>query len=222
MRERYGYRAGERRADAPLVLGVGIRVQQTHRDRLDTGSDDPPKELVELLIQQRPADASVGSAALVELERQFGRHDGGDSRGTAEIVEVVARLARDVQHVGEAACRHQRRTCEAAFEDGVRDLRGAVHDERFAGDAELHDRPGEALGSGVAGQLRRAHGGGPRRPRDNVGEGAARVDSDTPPGSCVGHLAEAHGWVVGPAVGWQRRSHQVTFVMMFEIWGARG
>ena len=90
-------------------------------------------------------------AALVDREAQLGRHERGRVRG-AEPVEVGARLAADLDDIGEASGREQGRPRRPALEQRVGRDRRAVREgldgagfDRRAGE-RLRDRGDHADG----------------------------------------------------------------------------
>ncbi|GIU87056.1 MAG: hypothetical protein KatS3mg009_1571 [Acidimicrobiia bacterium] len=159
----------QRLRDRALVRGGEIGVQQAHRDRLDVLGQRGQAAVPGL--QHRP----VGTDAFRDLEPQLARHQRcGPVR--ERVVQRRAGLAGDLDHVGEAAGRHQRRARAAPLQQRVRRDGRAVRDE-------LRARPAGERGHGAAqcpGRVvgRRQHLDGAAVVGDRVGEGPPGVDAE--------------------------------------------
>ena len=125
---------GEQIPQQPLVLGMRVGVQEHHRDRLGRCSlagapREPLDQPARRLGVERPEGALRGHA-LRRAEAQLRR--GQRRRGRdAQVVEFGAVLAAELDEVGEALGRHERRARPAPLEQRVgRDghaVREALH-----------------------------------------------------------------------------------------------
>ena len=156
-------------ATARSCRGFEVGVQQAHRDRVDAvgkrrarapsnGSISPPR------ASSRPAD----------LEAQRARHE---RRGPVDerVVQRRADLARDLDHVGEAARRDERDARAAPLEERVGRDRRAVREHVGDGRAaEPRRSPARTARAGIV--RRRRHLGDPPVVGDDVGERPTGVD----------------------------------------------
>ncbi len=155
-------------------------------------------------VERRDLAALVIDAA-AHLDHTLERDDPlGLDPEVRVAVAVGNRLARDLQHVPEAAGDDQPQASEATLEHGVGRRRRAVHDGRdlVQGEPALRRdlaHPVHEPGRGVVGGGRRL--GHDRRARplvdgDDVGERAARVDRDAVQATPA---RSAGGWRSGSA-----------------------
>ena len=112
----------EHRRHRAFVSRVEVGVEQAHRDRVDCTRRRGPR--------RRTARAR-GRARRVGRPPRTGAR-AARAAGTVDVgvVERRARLPRDLDHVGEAARRHQGDATETAFEQRVGRHRGAVGEHR--------------------------------------------------------------------------------------------
>ena len=114
-------------ARAPLVLGIGVGVEEGERDALDV-------QRAQSGTSARTAASSSGSRTAPCASMRSGTVK-RSSRGTnglglsIEIVLIEAALVADIEHVAEALGRDQRRLGAAALDDGVGRKRRAVNED---------------------------------------------------------------------------------------------
>jgi len=164
------------------VRVVHVRVQERHGDRLDAELFQLARHPGELRFLQRLEHLATRIQALVHRQAVAGR-DQRLRQLDVEVVDVVAPLAADVEHVGVAGGRDERRARAFAFDERVRDQRRAVHylAERRARAGlaqEIEDHGGNGLAR-IVGRGRRLadpDAAGGREHGDAVGERAADVD----------------------------------------------
>ena len=178
---RPGQALAQQLADPALVLGMAIGVQQHDGDRLGLARRHLLGERARGVLVER-AQRPVGAHALGRPEAQLGRDERRGVRG-AQPVEVGARLAAQLDHVGEARGGDQRGARAAALEQGVRGdghpVREDLHLARVTARERQRgiDRAHHALGLVVR---RRGHLRGDDPPVDRerrVGERPADVDA---------------------------------------------
>ena len=185
VRERHeGEPLAQPLAQRLLVGGVGVGMQQRHRDRLGPALPDAPDRLLHRARVHRLQHPPFMIEPLPHLEAARGRHLGSGLGRKVETVEVAPVLAPDGQGVGEAPGGDQGDLGEIVLDDGVGHQGGAVDEVVHVRPRQIH-RPerGQQAGHGVAGSGR--HLGDPRlaaRPvhGHHVRERAADVDSDPP------------------------------------------
>ncbi len=174
---------GDQLAEQSLVLGMRVGMQQRDGDGLGLGCGNLAHERarsVGVELAQRP----VGCHALGRCEAQLGGHERGGRR-VAQAIQVRARLARELEHVGEAVGGDQRGACGMPLQQRVggdgHAVREAAHIRRLRACALEHQRDGVEHGrgllSGRGGDLRGVDGAiAPNEHR--VGEGAADIDPE--------------------------------------------
>ena len=181
---------------ALLDRGVRVAVQQADRDALGARLPDAFGEFAQGRVvgtldledlRRASSVARVRPRALADRETTLARNERLGAFGM-QRVQVGTVLAPDLDQVTEACVRDQRGACDAAGQQGVQGDRGAVHD-LIGGLTQLsqagQDRARRVVWCrGNLGRARRLAGYG----QDQVGEGAARVDTDA---GALGELARA-------------------------------
>ena len=179
----------QRSAQGAFVGGVGIGVQERDRDAFHAAGGGLPHRFGD----RRRVGGQEGVARMVDPLGQSDPAFGGDLRGTTgrqvEPVEMLASGAADIQHVLETARRHQHHRLHPVLDDGVGDQRRAVDQIVDLARIEAGGRQG-CLDAGDRIVALRRHLDRPElarrgQERHQVGEGAADVDADLPPG--IGH-----------------------------------
>ena len=122
--------------------------------------------------------------ALGQADAPIRRHLRGAARRQVEAIEMLASAAADIEHVLEAARRHQRHRLDAILDDGVGDQGRAVDEivdflGREAGGGERRQDAGDGIVA-LGRHLDRPDFAARRQQGDQVGEGAADVDADLP------------------------------------------
>ena len=188
--QRHGHAGQELReqlAEHALVARVGVGVQQRDGDCLGPSVGDALHERSRGAGIERAQNA-VGGDPLGRGEAQLG----GDERsgsGVAQPVEVRARLAAELDHVGEAVGGDQRGARRLPLQQGVgRDghaVGEAAHVAGLRAGPLQHERDGlqhaDGLLAGGRGHLGGVHLGiavGICADEHGVGEGAADIDSE--------------------------------------------
>ena len=188
---------GQQLAEQALVAGVGIGMKQANRNGLRRGARKILDEAARVVAVQR-SQRTVWAHALRRAEAQLSCNQ-GCGRRRREPVEVRAALPAELDHVGEALARHERRPRRATLEQGVGRDRHAVGEaldlQRSRAAAVEHEPDGlDDAGGLVVG--RRGHlgrvDGCVAVDEDCIGEGAADID----PEEHVGSLRDGR-----PAVG---------------------
>ena len=175
---------GGERGQPPLVDGIQVGVEQADRERRDAAGGQRPDGPAGVGLVERRAHAAVGEHPLGHLADEAAR----DQRGRLldlQVVDLVALLAADDQHVAEAAGREQADAGRLALDDDVGAERGAVHSlaQRrpvHAGAADQLVETGQAGRGGIG--IRREPLAGRqlarRRLQHEVGERATDVEPD--------------------------------------------
>jgi hypothetical protein len=178
-RERHrhgGQLRAQDRADAPLVLGMKVRVEQAHGDRLHLCVAESRGERDDLVVVERSRDPPVCEHPLGELEAQVPLDERRRLRPEV-VVEVRHPHPPQLEHVAEALGRDHRRTRAAPLEHRVRRDRRPVHDLVHVG--ERRERGGRLDDRAVVRRRRREHlaerDAAVVAGEDDVGEGAADV-----------------------------------------------
>ena len=199
--------------DDLLMGGVGVAVQQRHGDGLDALVEQAPDGRLRLFRIERRLDLAVMRHALCDRAAQIARNQ---RRRFLPRDVVKARHAQiaDLQDVAEAFGGDQPGLRDLAFDDGVGSDRGAVAQlgNIFARERALGNQPGESLddGAGIV-----VHGGGDlagqqpavRVEADDVGKGAADIDSEAPAGFSVFHMSSLSSRFTGGPVAAFREGH---------------
>ena len=178
-------RGADDRGGAAFVARVAPGVHEADGDRLNTLGHQGRGLARDRGLVQRLQFRAVDVEPPRHFEAQLARHQRG--RGfEKKVVEIVARLLADLDGIAEALGGQQADLAAGALDDGVGHERRAMHhgmqrgrrQARFleqAGDAG-DDRLGRVVGRG------QALAGGDQVARgivqDEVGEGAADVDTD--------------------------------------------
>src|SRR5687768_15553858 len=106
-------------------------MQKTHGDRPRAAATQPQDDLFDLVIAGRMQYEAAVIDAFEELAAPFTRHQRVRKRGP-EIVDVVAQLAADLDHVAETLRRDESGAGPFALDDEVRDR------SRRTGDDVIH------------------------------------------------------------------------------------
>ena len=176
-----GQLLGEDRAEAPLVLGVEVGVQEADGDGVTPVARRRAASARLSSSSSCADDGAVRGDALVQLEAEVAL-DERRRLAPEEVVHVRDPQPAQLEHVAEAGGRDERRRAAAPLEHGVRRHRRAVDDlgdcpaaraGREAAD-RLDDRP-------VVARRRREQlaedDAAVGAVEDHVGEGAADVDA---------------------------------------------
>ena len=168
-----------------LVGRVLVRVQETHRDRLDAGGGQFARLAANLILVDRHDGVAVAADALVDLAAQVARRQ-GLGKLEEQIVDVVSLLSSHLEGIAEAPGGQQRQLDAAALDDGVGHQRRPVHQVADVGEGETgfrqqgletFERPDRRiLGRGQT--LVDAHRAGVCVDEDEIGEGAADIQAD--------------------------------------------
>ncbi len=166
---RVGQQLGDQPAEHALVLRVGVGVQQRHGDRFGLGVGDALHERARG-VGVELAQRAVRSHALGRGEAQLGG-DERHGRRVAQAVEMRARLARELDHVGEAVGGDERRARGAPLQQRVggdgHAVREALHVGGLRAGARQHEAHGVEHGArliaGRGGDLGGVHGASRRR-----------------------------------------------------------
>ncbi len=214
---RPGVLAREHGAHQHLVLGVGVGVDEAHPDRLDAPGAKPAGDLTGGDLVERPQHLAAKGHPLGNLAHQVERHDAvGLHPEIGVAVAARHRLPRDLQHMAEALGCDEAQPREALLEERVGGHRravrhggdgGAAHQAQDLADAVEHADGGIARSRGRLGRENLAGG---LVDRDDVGEGAARVDADPQPemASRWKRLAVSHPGAPRRGRGARRRSRR--------------
>ena len=132
---------GHDRGEPPLVNGVHVRVQETDGERGDAPRDEFTHRAAGVGLVERCANRAVGEDALGDLADESPR----DQRARLldlEVVDLVALLATDDQHVAKATRRQKPDAARLALDHDVRAEGGAVDRLRdvLPGDAGAADQ----------------------------------------------------------------------------------
>ena len=119
-----GEQLREQRRERALVRGIGVGVQQRHRHRLRPRLREAQHELARERGVQRALHC-VRPHALGHPEAQLRGHQ-RRGRGAAQVIQVRAVLASQLDHVGEAVGGEQRGPRRAALQQRVGGDRHAV------------------------------------------------------------------------------------------------
>ena len=188
-------RAQQRRRG--LLMGrVGIAVQEADRDRGAAFRHEPRAGIAHLRRVERCDYLAAMGDPLADLDPAAPRHD-GVGKAEEQVVDVVALLDPEFEHVAEAARRQQARRGAAAFDQRVGHERRAVQDlgELRDRDAGLRDHRRDAGQGAFRRVLRRREalmqGYGACRgvQQHEVREGAADVEAETVAWRGCGHRA---------------------------------
>ena len=115
--------------DAALVLGMRVGVQQADRDGLDLRVAQAADGVLEPALRRARARTPSGSQRSATGRRSSAGTSGAGPRA-ARAVQLRPRLARELEHVGEALGGQQRRARAALLEQGVRGDGHAVTEAR--------------------------------------------------------------------------------------------
>ena len=124
---RLGKLLGEDLADALLVLGVEVGVEEADRDGVDAELPQAAGEHAHLVVVQRLDDGAVGGHPLGDLEAQPALDERRRLR-PEEVVHVRDPQPAQLEDVAEVLGRDERGLGPEALEDGVRGDGRAVHD----------------------------------------------------------------------------------------------
>ena len=131
---------GQDLADARLVRGIGVGVDQRHRHRLDVELGQAPGDAPHRRLVERPPHGAVHVHALGHREAQLARHQ-RRRLDDVDVVLVEAALVGDLDHVAEAVGGDQRGARALALDDGIGGERGAVHEHADVAEGRGRPRP---------------------------------------------------------------------------------
>ena len=184
--------------DHQFVRRIGERVDQADRDRLDVLGEQRVDDALGIGGIERAFDIALVVDALVHDLAQIAL-DQRQRLGPGQVVEPRHPQGADLQHVAEALGGDQADARALALEDRVRRDGGAVADflDRGARQSGLGKQLGEAVDDGarIVVDARRHLLGMDRAVRaedDDVGEGAADIDTDA---ECGGHACYSAAWL---------------------------
>ena len=123
-------------SDSPFVVGIGVAMQQDHRDRLDSRLGKSRKERCHRALVQGRYDLAAGPEALPHFKRELPGNQGRRGLGH-QVVKLPPVLPADQEEIPEALRDHQGSPGAPALEDGVGGHGRAVD--------EAHPRRREAL-----------------------------------------------------------------------------
>ena len=171
----------ENRADAPLVVRVGVPVNEPHGDGLDPVLIQNRQQRAHRILVERHQHAPVPVHALGDGQTHAALHK-GLRPVDADVVLLEAVLARHFEGVAMSRCDDQSRARPSALDDRVGRQRGPVDDQphlrgRHARDLQhlVHTRQDPLFG----GRGRSKYLGGDRGPaclEGHIGKGASDVD----------------------------------------------
>jgi hypothetical protein len=168
MRQRHvdaGQGVGDRVADPALVLGVAVRVQQRHRDRLGLGFAKRLDQLAQRCVGQLHQWA-VGGHPLGDADPALGRRQWRGPGGT-EPIQLGPGLAAELDQIGEAVGRDERGPGARALE------------QRVGGDRHPVRELADMIGAEAGKRERRLDGG--LHPLGLIGGGGRGLRGDQPP-----------------------------------------
>ena len=174
-------RRPEGRGEATLVLGVRVRMEQSHRDGVHVEHPHGRHDPRDLVLGQRDEHA-VRAVALTRLDDTFARDD-GRRVVHVEAVEIRPPLAAELEQVAEALRRHECRPRPRALQQRVRADGHAVREPRDGGRGPVRgaqcgpDRRDHADALVVGGRRHLSGGDGAAGYHHGVGEGPADVDA---------------------------------------------
>ena len=168
-------------ADALLVGGVGIGVEQPHRDASHAGPLQRVEPCGDGGLVERGEHVAARRDAFRDGQAQLPGHERRAPVGH-DVVLVEAVLVGDLQRVAVAPGHEQRRHGAFALDYRVGRQRGAVQDETDVAGRDpgalqdLHDAVHEPVGRRVGGREHLAGGLLAGAVENDVGEGAADID----------------------------------------------
>ena len=169
---------GQDRAEALLVLGVEVGVEEADRHRLDALRAQAAREQACLGLVERSHDRAVRGDALVQLEAEMPL-DERRRLAPEEVVHVRDPKPAQFEHVAEAGGRDERGEAAAPLQHGVRRHGRPVHDLRDRPGVEPADRLDDGLVVARRSREQLAdHYSSVAVVEDHVGERAADVDAD--------------------------------------------
>ncbi len=177
--EQIGRGRADQLADAPLVLRIGVSVQEAHGHRFDAQRREGRDQLAHLILVERRQHRALGVDALGDFEGQLARN-----QRLRPVKEQVERLdpvaASDRIDVAKAARRDQGGAGALTFQHGVdRDRRSVQHlgKRRYAAVGDRQARGHAACGVGRH-RRRLRRDDAPVDAADEVGKGPADIDAD--------------------------------------------
>ena len=191
---------GEDFADARLVRGIGVGMDQGHGDGLDIQLRQPPGDAAHRRLVQRSPHGTVHVHALRHRETQLAWHQ-RPRLDDVDVVLVEAALVGDLDHVAEAVGGDQRRARPLALDNGVGGERGAVHEHADVTEfqAGLGECAARALDHGHLRLARRGQQLGDEAAlaseQHDVGEGPADVDGQPGGPAFLAHECCPSFWV---------------------------
>ena len=175
-----------------LMRGIGIGMEERDGDAFHAGRLDAGHRVGDRGVVGRQHGRAGMIDTLGQADAPIRRHLRGAARRQVEAIEVLASAAADIEHVLEAARRHQRHRIDPVLDDGVGDQGGAVDEVvDFLGREAGGGEGGQDAGDGIVAlgrHLDRPDFAARRQQGHQVGEGAADVDADLP--ATCRHLAK--------------------------------
>ena len=179
-------------ADRALMRRIGIGMEERDGDAFHAGRLDAGHRVGNRGVVGRQHGRAGMIDTLGQADAPIRRHLRGAARRQVEAIEVLASAAADIEHVLEAARRHQRHRIDPILDDGVGDQGGAVDEiVDFLGREAGGGEGGQDAGDGIVAlgrHLDRPDFAARRQQGDQIGEGAADVDADLP--ATCRHLAK--------------------------------
>lgn len=174
----------QRGAERTLVYGIGVGVQQRHRDALHAARRRAAHDLGDRGGIGRLYRGTRMIHALGQRDAPFHRNLRRTPGRQVEAIEMLAAGAADIEHVLEAFGGDQRHGLDAILDDGVGHQRRAVHEIVDVDGGETRGGKGRLdAGDGIVAlgrHLDRAQLARSGLQGHQVGEGAADVDADLP------------------------------------------
>ena len=182
-----GEMRGDRSPQRLLVRRVCIRVEETDRHALDALAPEPLDDGGHFAEIERRQHRAVGPDALAHLGAKPARHEGLGLGRQIDPVEMRTVHTADLEHVAEAPRGDEADSVDLALDDRVGDERGPVGERgAAAGRAADGGQAVEQTSGRIGGGRRHLEGARPARgvAGDEIGEGAAHVDTDTNARDC--------------------------------------
>ena len=172
------------RGGTPLVRRVAIGVQEADGDRLHAVGDERAGRARDRLLVERGDDRAVARHALGNLEAAAARNERG-REGKEQVIDVVALLDAQLEHVAHAHGGEQAERRAAPFDQRIGDERRSVDDlvhlveTDFLRFGQL-GKSGEGSDGGIRGGqvLVQADAAVARVEQHEVGECAADINPD--------------------------------------------
>ena len=182
-----GKMRGERSPQRLLVRRVRVGVEEADRHALDAQAPEALDDGGHFAEIERRQHRAVGPDALAHLGAKPARHEGLGLGRQIDPVEMRTVHAADLEHVAEASRGDKADRADPALDDRVRDERGPVGEGgAAAGHAADRGQAVEQASGRIGGGRRHLERVRPARgvAGDEIGEGAAHVDTDTNARDC--------------------------------------